>query len=367
MAKELETKCEIVSGWEWAKRAALKTMGLRPKTKEPTNTWKAKMLLAEHSPIRNVNYYISINNIRTWVGTHLVRHWLGFVPFVHSQREDRRVLDCSRDELPQGSLNDMDIMANAQALINVSRKRLCGKASKETREAWKKVQDAVREVDPVMADKMVPNCQYRNICTELEPCGYCQSLKYQKERLRYLRTDYDDNWTQINGYEGYYEISRFGDIRSIERDIIDKNGHNKHISQKIISQEINKERNNYCEVMLWKNGEYKRYKVHRLVAETFIDNPENKPQVNHKDGNTLNNSVWNLEWVTDKENKEHAWNEKLCNSDHRKRKIRCLDNNEIYESITACSKLLSIDRRWLHKHLKGLTENACGYKFEYVE
>ena len=184
--------CEIVSGWEWAKRAALKTMGLRPKTKEPTNTWKAKMLLAEHSPIRTVNYYISINNIRTWVGTHLVRHWLGFIPFVHSQREDRRVLDCSRDELPQGSLNDMDIMANAQALINVSRKRLCGKASKETREAWKKVQDAVREVDPVMADKMVPNCIYRGFCCELECCGYCKTQKFQEELAKYRNTDYGD-------------------------------------------------------------------------------------------------------------------------------------------------------------------------------
>ena len=192
MTKEVETKCEIVSGWEWAKRAALKTMGLRPKTKEPTNTWKAKMLLAEHSPIRNVNYYISINNIRTWVGTHLVRHWLGFVPFVHSQREDRRVLDCSRDELPQGSLNDMDIMANAQALINVSRKRLCGNASKETREAWKKVQDAVREVDPVMADKMVPNCIYRGFCCELECCGYCKTQKFQEELSKYRNIDYGD-------------------------------------------------------------------------------------------------------------------------------------------------------------------------------
>ena len=192
MAKEVEAKCEIVSGWDWAKRAALKTMGLRPKTKEPTNTWKAKMLLAEHSPIRNVNYYISINNIRTWVGTHLVRHWLGFVPVVHAQREDRRVWDWSRDELPQGSWNDMDIMANAQALINVSRKRLCGNASKETREAWKKVQDAVREVDPVMADKMVPNCIYRGFCCELECCGYCKTQKFHEELATYRNTDYGD-------------------------------------------------------------------------------------------------------------------------------------------------------------------------------
>ena len=122
----------------------------------------------------------------------MVRHWLGFIPFVHSQREDRRVLDCSRDELPQGSLNDMDIMANAQALINVSRKRLCGNASKETREAWKKVQDAVREVDPVMADKMVPSCIYRGFCCELECCGYCKTQKFQEELAKYRNTDYGD-------------------------------------------------------------------------------------------------------------------------------------------------------------------------------
>ena len=66
---------------------------------------------------------------------HLVRHWLGFIPFVHSQREDRRQLEVPRDELPQGALNDMDISINAQAMINVSRKRLCSKASPETRDA----------------------------------------------------------------------------------------------------------------------------------------------------------------------------------------------------------------------------------------
>ena len=191
MKKELEVKCEIVSGWEWAKRAALKTMGLKPKTKEPTDSWKAKMLLAEHSPIRNVKYYISFTNIRQGVSVHIVRHWLGFIPFVHTQREDRRVLDCSRDELPQGSLNDMDVMANAQALINISRKRLCNKASKETREAWEKAKEAVGKVDPIMADKMVRNCVYRGFCPELECCGYCNTKKFQEELENYRKTDYE--------------------------------------------------------------------------------------------------------------------------------------------------------------------------------
>lgn len=191
MKKELEVNCEIVSGWEWAKRAALKTMGLKPKTKEPTDSWKAKMLLAEHSPIRNVTYYISFTNIRQWVSVHIVRHWLGFIPFVHTQREDRRVLDCSRDELPQGSLNDMDVMANAQALINISRKRLCNKASKETREAWEKAKEAVGKVDPIMADKMVRNCVYRGFCPELECCGYCNTKKFQEELENYRKTDYE--------------------------------------------------------------------------------------------------------------------------------------------------------------------------------
>lgn len=189
--KKIIVTSEIISGWEWAKRAALKTMGLRPKTKQPTDTWKAKMLLAEHSPIRAVTYYISIWNIRQWVTVHIVRHWLGFIPFVHTQREDRRTLDCSRDELPQGSLNDMDIIANAQALINVSRKRLCATASKETREAWEQVRESIRKVDPVMADKMVRNCVYRGFCTELHCCGYCNTEKYKRELAEYRNTDYD--------------------------------------------------------------------------------------------------------------------------------------------------------------------------------
>lgn len=191
LSKTIIVKAEIMSGWEWAKRAALKTVGLKAKSPQPTNQWKADMLLAEHSPIRNVVYYISIYNIRQWVTVHLVRHWLGFIPFVHTQREDRTKLDCSRDELPQGSLNDMDITANAQALINVSRKRLCNCASKETREAWTKVRNAIVEIDAVMGDKMVRNCVYRGFCPEGNKCcGYTKTAAYQKELFEYRNKKY---------------------------------------------------------------------------------------------------------------------------------------------------------------------------------
>lgn len=173
--------------WKRALNAARKTVGKKPLDKEPSDGWKAWMLLAEHSPIRLVEYDLSFESIRQWVTVHLVRHWLGFIPFVHSQREDRRQLDCSRDELPQGALNDMDVAANAQALINVSRKRLCAKASPETRMAWKRTQDAIREVDPIMASKMVPNCIYRGFCPEHDTCGYAYTEKFKKDLEEYRK------------------------------------------------------------------------------------------------------------------------------------------------------------------------------------
>lgn len=129
----------------------------------------------------------------------LVRHHEGCEKFVHSQRGDRRDIFkeynvSSRDELPQGALNDMDMTCNAQALINISRKRLCNCASPETREAWKLVKEGVREIDPVLADKMVPECLYRGFCPEwMSCCGYCNTEKYQEDLIKYRNTKYDDN------------------------------------------------------------------------------------------------------------------------------------------------------------------------------
>lgn len=192
-------RMEMVTLWRRALNAARRTIGKAPLDKEPSKSWEAKMLLAEHSPVRLVEFEWTWDNIKQWVTVHLVRHHEGVEKFVHSQRADRRDLGIPRDELPQGSLNDMDMTANAQALINISRKRLCSCASKETREAWMQVQDAIREIDPVMADKMVPECIYRGFCPEfMNPCGYSNTEKYQQDLKKYRSTNYDESGHLIN-------------------------------------------------------------------------------------------------------------------------------------------------------------------------
>lgn len=187
------TRAEFATTWKRALNAARRTVGKKPLDKEPSKSWEAKMLLAEHSPIRLVEYDISFEDIKQWVTVHLIRHWLGFIPFVHSQREDRRDLGVPRDELPQGALNDMDFSVNAQAMINISRKRLCNKASPETKDAWQKVVNAIGEIDPIMAEKCVPNCVYRGFCPEMESCGFVNSPKFKEMLEKYRNTNYDES------------------------------------------------------------------------------------------------------------------------------------------------------------------------------
>ena len=186
-------RLELVTTWKRVLNAARRTIGKNPLDKEPSDSWKAKMLLAEHSPIRLLEYDWTWTQIQQWITAHLVRHHEGCEKFVHTQRVDRNsaLQGLSRDDLPQGLLNDMDMSANAQALINISRKRLCSCASKETREAWQQVKDAIKEIDPVMASKMVPECLYRGFCPEfMNPCGYSKTKKYEEDLINYRNTEY---------------------------------------------------------------------------------------------------------------------------------------------------------------------------------
>ena len=116
-------------------------------------------------------------------------------------------------------------------------------------------------------------------------------------------------WKEIEGYEGYYLISTFGRVKSQSRKIYNDGikGKNKfYISkEKIINGRI--DQNGYLRVALCKNNKQQDYSIHRLVATAFIENLENKPCINHKDGNKLNNNLDNLEWCTYSENLRHAY------------------------------------------------------------
>jgi hypothetical protein len=112
-----------------------------------------------------------------------------------------------------------------------------------------------------------------------------------------------ENWKAVEGYEGLYEVSDQGRVRSLDRYTTGKR--NRLIKGKVLANAHNEL--GYCIVQLCKDGVPKKTRVHRLVARAFIPNPEEKPYVNHLDGNPSNNTAQNLEWCTQKENIQHAY------------------------------------------------------------
>lgn len=180
----------ICPDWIRVVNAARRTVGKEPINHEPSHAFKKKILLAEHSPIRLLEYDFTWQDIKQYVTVHFARHHEGIEKFVHSQRLDRNselaAQYPTRDELPQGLSNDMDVSCNAQAFINISRKRLCSCASKETRIAWQAVKECVRQADPELASVMVRECVYRGFCPEKDRCcGYVNTEAYQRELKEY--------------------------------------------------------------------------------------------------------------------------------------------------------------------------------------
>lgn len=135
--------------------------------------------------------------------------------------------------------------------------------------------------------------------------------------------DVEERWRPIKDYEGLYEVSSKGKVRSIARTVIESTTNKKkYIKERLISFGDNGNGYKFCH--LWKNNKSKRYYVHRLVAETFIPNPNNLPQVNHKDLNKDNNTIENLEWINDADNKLHYKGMLIADSNgniHKGRKL----------------------------------------------
>lgn len=113
-----------------------------------------------------------------------------------------------------------------------------------------------------------------------------------------------ENWKAIPNFEGY-EASDHGRVRSIDRMTTDSKGHKYKIYGKVKYFSLNKK--GYPQVILWRSNKTTTKRIHRFVAELFIPNPDDLPQVNHKDGNKQNNHFSNLEWCTNQYNQLHAW------------------------------------------------------------
>ena len=183
-----------------------------------------------------------------------------------------------------------------------------------------------------------------------------------------------ESWKDIKGFEGYYQISNFGNVRSLDRYVINnKNGGERFINGKLMKLTKVKGREEsdtkYLVVNLRSYGSNKVSLVHRLVAEAFIPNPNNMPEINHKDGNKENNFVDNLEWCTYSENNQHAIDTKL----RKPRGIPVLqyDINGIlvneYKSATDAARMTKFGRGSICHCLTGRRESYMGFVWKYKE
>lgn len=170
-------------------------------------------------------------------------------------------------------------------------------------------------------------------------------------------------WKKIKGYD-FYEVSNYGNIRSLDRVIVDSLGRNRKLKGCIRKQRISKQ--GYMRVNLYNGERIITERVHILIAKAFIENPENKPEVNHIDGNKKNNNVSNLEWCTRIENVHHMYKSNLKKI--KKVVQKDLDGNIIneFDSVYSVFKILGFPKSSIRNSIYR-KKDYNGFIWEYVE
>ena len=160
-------------------------------------------------------------------------------------------------------------------------------------------------------------------------------------------------WKDIEGYEGLYQVSNYGRVRSLDR-YVKQNHNTKQLKKgKIIKQQ--KGHKGYLILSLCKDKKRKTFKVHRLVAQAFIPNLENKPQVNHINGDKTDNRIENLEWATNGENGLHAYKNGLRPN---VKSVICINTGEKYYSTREAGRKTNTDHSDISKCCQGKIKYA---------
>ena len=157
-----------------------------------------------------------------------------------------------------------------------------------------------------------------------------------------------EEWKDIKGYEGYYQISNFGRVKSLPRDV----GSDRCKKESIMKTSLDKD--GYENLVLRKNGKQRHFRVNRLVAEAFLENPNNYPQVNHKDEDKTNNNVNNLEWCSAKYNVNYG-----SRTEKASKKVICVTTGKIFKSIAEASKYYNLKGNHISACCKGKLK-SCG-------
>ena len=177
-------------------------------------------------------------------------------------------------------------------------------------------------------------------------------------------------WKAIRGYEGYYEVSDLGEVRSLDRVVTEKSGKHqgkrrflKGSNMKLTESKGNNRNQGYYVVNLHKDHKTQVIPVHILVARTFIPNPDNLPTVNHKDGNKHNNFASNLEWVSYADNNIHALHTGLRKPRGNVIMQYTVDGKYVatYKSACEAARVTGFSRGAISHCLNGRTKISCGY------
>lgn len=184
----------------------------------------------------------------------------------------------------------------------------------------------------------------------------------------------EEVWKKIPGLGDQYEVSSLGNVRSLDR--IVPHTTLGEIKMKGKYKSMHKDSDGYLRTTLTHEGRSSDYGVHRLVAITFIPDPENKPTVNHKNGIKDDNRIENLEWATYKEQSDHAHSTGLrtYSTYHHtnrqniaRRKVRCINTGEVFDSQSAAEQHFGLYKSAISSHLNRGTNLRCGLQFDVVE